>query len=259
MAQGLPRTHFNSSRLVRVLADLSVADAPESKQSFAERLGQWLDFKDSLSLYSALQAGTAGAPEDRPSPGSPDGAALRNSLARVRSILTAAIAGDDLLHPGKADIAQAIPPPQAPAESAADFALYHRRYLAHQRDMGAKIAPLRASARTALSRRSPALKRLAVLDAVLEQGLSARERDLLAKVPALLGRRFEQLYEAHQATLTESRTTDDPQRWTQPGAWLAVFCKEMQAALQAELELRLQPVAGLIGALDHDPAVGAGL
>jgi hypothetical protein len=31
-----------------------------------------------------------------------------------------------------------------------------------------------------------------------------------------------------------------------------VFCRELQAVLLAELDLRLQPVAGLIAALDHE-------
>ena len=252
MAQGLPRTRFNSSRLVRVLTDLAVTDVPESKQSFAERLGQWLDFTDGLSLYSALNAGMAGAPEVQSASPSPESATARKAFERVRGALVDSIASDGGLGSGKSRIELPTPAPDASVENAADFAPYHRYYLAHQRDMIASIGPLRTTVRADLSRHSPALKRLAVLDAVMDQALTARERNLLATVPALLARRFEHLYTAHQATLAEAQTADDPRRWMQPGGWLAAFCREMQAVLRAELDLRLQPIAGLIAALDQE-------
>lgn len=154
--------------------------------------------------------------------------------------------------PGKARIELPTPALQASVDGAADFAPYHRYYLAHQRDMSSSIGPLRANVRAALSRQSPALKRLAALDAVLDQTLTARERNLLATVPARLARRFEHLFTAHQAALNEAQAADDPARWMQPGGWLAIFCGEMQAVLLAELELRLQPIAGLIEALDNE-------
>jgi len=61
MAQKLPRTRLNSSRLVRVLADLAETNLPEPKQPFGERLGQWLDFPDALTLFSVLSTGATGA------------------------------------------------------------------------------------------------------------------------------------------------------------------------------------------------------
>jgi uncharacterized protein DUF3348 len=251
MAQGLPRTRFNSSRLVRVLTDLAVTDVPESKQSFAERLGQWLDFTDGLSLYSALNAGMAGAPEVQSATPTPEGATARMAFERVRGALVDSIARGGL-GSGKSRIELPTPAPDASVESAADFASYHRYYLAHQRDMIASIGPLRATVRADLSRHSSALKRLAVLDAVMDQALTARERNLMATVPAFLARRFEHLYAAHRAKLAEAQTADDPGRWMQPGGWLASFCREMQAVLRAELDLRLQPIAGLIAALDQE-------
>lgn len=252
MGQGLPRTRFNSSGLVRVLAGLAVTDAPESKQSFADRLGQWLDFTAALSLFSALNAGTAGGPEGQSPTPSPEGAAARHAFARVRGTLAESMTADGVLEVARARIETPAPAPQAPVDGAADFAPYHRYYLARQRDMSASIGPLRSSVRAALARQSPSLKRLAALDAVLDQALAARERDLLATVPALLATRFEHLYQAHQATLGDAQTEDEPDRWTQPGGWLAAFCREMHGVLLAELDVRLQPVAGLIAALDHE-------
>lgn len=250
MARGLPHTSFNSSRLVRVLADLAVTDVAESRQSFAERLGQWLDFTDAMSLFSALNAGVGGGAEAKPAASA--SCSLREEFARVRSALLESITTDGVLKPGNVRIKLPTPAPNASAESAADFSPYHRYYLAHQRDMNAGVGPLRVKARTALAGRSPDLQRLAALDGVLEEALAARERNLLAMVPLHLARRFEHLYKAHQAARGDTPVVDDPERWLQAGGWLAVFCRDMQAVLQAELEVRLEPVAGLIEALGNE-------
>lgn len=250
MAQGLSRTHINGSGLVRALGGLTAADVPASRQSFADRLGQWLGFADALTLYSALNADAAPAAVATPH----EAAALQQAMARVRDALAESITIDGVFRSGPARIELPTPDPSVPAEKAADFAPYHRYYLAHQRDMAVRIGPLRAMARTALQGRSGAPGRLAALDAVMDQALAARERELLATVPVLLGRRFEQRYEAHRATLAETRAADDSVRWMQPGGWLAEFCREMQSVLLAEVDLRLQPIAGLIAALDEAAA-----
>lgn len=244
MARGSPRTSFDSSRLIRALSDLVSTDATPPRQSFADRLGQWLDFADAIALFSALNGSTdaAGGPATAEHP------ALRDEFARVRGALLDSINTDGVLTPGKARIRLPAPAWHASTPGAADYLPYHRYYLAHQRDMGAAIAPLRASVRAGLAQRAPALRQLAALDGVLDQALAPRERSLLATVPQLLGRRFEQLHQAHRNALT---TPDDPARWLQPGAWLHTFCQDMRVVLRAELELRLQPVAGLMDALNE--------
>ena len=176
-----------------------------------------------------------------------DAETLRADFARVRNFLAESIVNDGVLNPGPARVKLPLPALDAATESAADFDPYHRYYLAHQRDMGSSIAALRANARAALAGRSPSLKQLADLDAVLEQALGARERNLLATVPLLLAKRFAHLHAAHVAAIVEG--ADDVQRWLQPGGWLTAFCKDLRAVLLAELELRLAPVAGLIEAL----------
>ncbi|WP_332671978.1 DUF3348 domain-containing protein [Aromatoleum sp.] len=251
MAQRLPRTHFNSSALVRVLTELVETDGSASKQSFAERLGQWLDIGDALALFSALDAGSQPAEVPSKSPAA-DIRAVRGPFTRVRAALVNSITGVAGAEGDKVRIELPVPAPNETVERAADFAPYHRYYLAHQREMAARIGPLRTEARTALGRRSANHARLAGLDAVLDKALSARERDLLATVPALLGRRFARLHDAHQARFAEAQAADDPSRWMQGGGWLAIFCADLRAVLLAELELRLQPVAGLLAALDNE-------
>ena len=248
MAQEAQRTNFRSSGFIRFLDELSVADVADSRQSSADRLGQWLDFKDAISLFSVIN--------DR-APDAQSGAPLRAGLdvheefARVRALLADSINIDGVLNPGKARIKLPAPSRHPTDEDAADFLPYQRYYLAHQRDMNAHIGPLRASVRSALADHSPALKQLAALDGVLDQALGPRERNLLASVPQLLAKRFEQLHQAHKTARVDAVAPDDPEAWLQPGGWLAVFCKDMQAVLLAELDVRLQPVAGLIDALGN--------
>lgn len=252
MAPALPRTSFNSSRLVRLLADLDVADVAESKQSFAERLSLWLDFTNAISLSGALKAGAASGLDSQSAAAEPRRAAVREEFARVRATLVGAINTEELLKAAEARIKFASPAPGASADGEADFSPYHRYYLARQRDMEVNIGPLRTNVRAALSSFAPTLKQLAALDAVLDEALRARERHLLSSLPLLLAKRFEHLRRTHQAALAETQTADSPERWIRLDGWLANFCRDMQNLLLAELELRLQPVAGLIEALGNE-------
>jgi hypothetical protein len=244
MTRGLQRATFNRSALVRVLSD-TLPEAPDPKYDFGERLGQWLDFSDALTLFSVLnsEAGSstpiASANSDLPA-----------QLARVRRNLSDSIHNDGVFSAEPARIPFPTPLPNATPESAAEFSPYHRYYLAHQRDMNGAITALRANARKALAGQSAAGKQLADLDAAFEKFLSVRERNLLSNIPIMLGKRFDQRYAEHRAALAD-HSADDPATWTQPGSWLEAFCHDAQTALLAELELRLKPVVGLIAALGN--------
>jgi hypothetical protein len=165
----------------------------------------------------------------------------------------------DSIMGGNARIKQPKPTPGTPMEVQADFSAYRRYILAQQRHMAASIGPLRLAARDALAACSSALKRLADLDAALDQALGHREDDLLATVPSLLEKRFEHLREAHRAALIESGEENDPERDPErqlpQEQWLAVFRRELQDVLLAELELRLEPVVGLIEAYSNELAM----
>lgn len=247
MTCGLTRATFNRSALVRLLSE-TLSVVPDPKYDFGERLGQWLDFSDTLTLFSVLDNKEAGNDTSV----HPANAGLPAQLAKVRHKLSNAILHDGIFSTTPAGIPARIPfpipLPDATPESAADFSPYHRYYLAHQRDMNAAITTLRATARKALANQSAAGKQLADLDAAFEKFLITRERNLLANIPILLGQRFDQHYAEHRATL-DKHCADDPATWTQPGSWLEAFCHDVQTALISELELRLKPVAGLIAGL----------
>jgi hypothetical protein len=118
--------------------------------------------------------------------------------------------------------------------------------------MDLKIKPLRAQVREVVAGTSPALQQLAALDAALDAVLADRESLLLAKVPALLEKRFRQLRQAHQDLLLEAQQEDNISLWTKPGGRLARFCQELQTVLLAELDLRLQTTLGLLEALHNE-------
>jgi len=225
MVSELRRTPFNSTTLIRLLAELTVADVADSKQSFAERLAHWLNWTDAISLSVALNGSTVKAPDGQS--GAPSSASsAAKEFARVRTALANALAAKG-----------------APA-AAPDYAPYHHHYVSQQRAMEAGIGPLRAQVRSALADQSPASSRLAALDAVLDDVLREREHSLLSTVPLLLEKHFERLRKAHQETHADTQASDD--------AWLAIYCKDMQGVLLAELNLRLQPVEGLLEALGHE-------
>jgi hypothetical protein len=249
MTRALPRTNFNSSRLIRFLADLAVVDAPEAGHDFAEKLALWLDFTDAITLSAVHDA----SPPDTPSTGpSVASTALAKEFAQKRAELVNTITKSCMPNGGATRIKWPTPPLDAAIESAAAYEPYRRFYLAQQREMELNVGPLRAKVWETLAKASPMLSKLAALDEALDRTLRSRESKLLATVPALLEKRFEQLRKTHQQALVDNGQPDDSAQWMQPGGWLANFCRELQGVLLAELDLRLQPAVGLIEALSNE-------
>lgn len=212
------RTGFTDSALVRLLARLTDINVPESRQGFADRLSQWFGWTDAISLSAALDGGPALAASRAHSSAS----AEERECAGVRSALAKAIAERGAF--------------------ASDFASHRRRYLARQQAMETAIGPLRGRLRAKLAAGSPAMARLAAVDVVMEQVLGAQAHRLLSTVPGLLEKHFERLHQA-------ARSPDESDGGGDSGAWLEVFCKDMQGVLLAELDIRLQPIEGLLDAL----------
>lgn len=242
------RRNFGSSRLVRLLGDLAIVDAEPSRQDFAERLSLWLDGFDAVTLDAAHQSVRA-VNEDRPARFGPVApAALQTQVHRVRAALVKAILAN---HRGQNG--PGVPNPWLPAgapsatvaETDVPFTTYRQHYLELQRHMASQVGTLRAALRQALSGASPSLRQLAALDAVWEQVLGERMQKQLASVPRLLERRFENLRGATQQP--------DPALGHPPGGWLDTFDKDMRQVLLAEMEMRLEPVIGLLDALMNTP------
>lgn len=243
---------FHDSSLIRLLADLCLVEAAESKPVFAERLGQWLDFSDAITLHAAHNARAASSSAAQSGVQSVAGVAVEEEFARVRTALVDSITKSCSANMGEARIRLPTPKPGVGIEVAAAYEPYRRLYVAHQGAMELRVRPLRTRVRQALSRASTALKQLAALDEALDRILCVRERQLLSTVPLLLEKRFEQLLKAHPQPPVGTRQADAPALRRQPGEGLADFCKEVQGVLLAELDLRLQPTLGLIEALRNE-------
>lgn len=94
--------------------------------------------------------------------------------------------------------------------------------------------------------------RLALVDAAMERALEAREQHLLSSAPVALRGHFERLRTAEAERLAHGEAQAQAQGrlpTIEPGAWLDTFRYDMQCVLHAELDLRFQPVQGLLAAL----------
>jgi len=247
-SQFSPHTGFNPSPLVRLLGSLEIDADVDSAQTLAESLGQWVPWTDAISL-SAVLGNEAGLRTDAPAAQdvSRANALAMQDIVRVRKELTDAIAQDPMFA-----IDKPHPPANLPARIAQDIAdlpILRRHYQGYQRTMEERIADLRARVRKAASMASPALRRLAALDAVLDHALAAQQRRWLATVPVLLEKRFKTWAKA--ARLQEPRPDDSM-------ATLETDTKPrvgptMKSALLAELDIRLQPVDGMMDAIGNIP------
>jgi hypothetical protein len=216
MAQAALRPTVRGPTFTRLLARLAEVDVTAFSQPLPDRLGQWLDWKQALSLAAALDSRPAAPMEVAPAPED-----LHGECKRAHEVLATAIKDDPLLTPGAS----------VPADPG--YAAFRQLCLARQRAMQATVGRLRGTLRDALAQASPDMARLAEVDAVMEAALTPREHTLLAQVPELLGRRFECLRAAGHA----------------PTTWLDGFRRDMQSVLLAELDLRFQPVDALLAAL----------
>ncbi|MFM0468947.1 DUF3348 domain-containing protein [Paraburkholderia strydomiana] len=292
MLQALQRTAPSGPALIRLLARFADADVPEPRQSLSDRLSQWLGWTDAIALSSAL----TGAPPSVPATARVFGSAEEAECARVRASLVKTITGDSAFAAARRRGAGYVESQAVPA----DYALFRQRYQAMQQSMETGVGNLRGRLRALLAAKTPAMGRLALLDAVMERALGERERNLLASVPVLLAGHFERLREAAQQAQDQEPAPDDgtqaesaasraastaagnaaaagssaaegsaepkahvppqpqapaldvaptPAQAVAPNAWLDVFRKDMQSVLLAELDVRLQPVEGLLAAL----------
>ncbi|MEP6503425.1 MAG: DUF3348 domain-containing protein [Betaproteobacteria bacterium] len=240
------RTPPSSSAFTRLLCALNDVHAPASNDAFAQRLSHWFGWTDAISLSAALDSPAPHVPPAFESAQAPASAEERE-LARVKAMLAKTIAAAASSgEPARVQrpTPRALAAPDAPLE----FTPYRHAYATTQQAIDISLAPLRRRLRAALTGASPDLARLASLDTVMEQVLGARERALLATVPQWLERRFERLRHEHDAADADEDTAATPRK-RGPPPWLATFHQDMRALLLAELDLRLQPVEGLVAAL----------
>lgn len=215
------RASINGPTLIRLLSRVANLDPP-SPPALADRLTDWIDWSRGVALYTALAA----SPE--PADGPAFDPSVDDECARARAGLAARIAELEAWMPPAKQVTDGIP----------DGMAFRRRHVELQRDIQVVTGRLRGRLRDLLA--AAGMTRLAEVDAVMERVLSPRELTLLGNVPDFLQIRYEHLSSTAGPAVPATDTC--------PG-WLDVFRRDMQAALHAELDIRFQPIEGLLAAL----------
>ena len=221
----VPRAALRGPTFIRLLARLTAVEIDAPGGSLPDRLSRWLDWTHAIALSTALDGQPPGPDADAPA----FDAEVEAECAQVRASLVRSIEGArELVAP-----AQATTKPTTP-----DVTPFRQRHLAIQRTIQAHTGQLRGRLRDMLARRSPAMARLAEVDAVMEMTLSPREHRLLGNLPAMMADHFDRL-----------RRSADESGEAAPDAWLDRFRHDMRHVLLAELDVRFQPVEALLAAL----------
>lgn len=243
---------LNRSPLQRLLGAGSGvgADADPNGPDVAERMGAWLTVADAITLRTGLARAEAAVCRAAPAAS----VSLEQALAQLRANVGQSIAGlsTSILPPTRRAHVPwgAAPPEPPPLDPATEFTLLHQRYSEQQRRMELAVSALRVHARAVLAATSPGLAKLAALDELMGQVLDARAQNLYATVPAFLKARFEQRRKASAESKAAAGPEADPVDSADPAdrSWLNALCAEFQQALRAELDLRLQPIVGMVAA-----------
>jgi len=213
----------------------------ESKQSFAMRLSELLDLSDSFKLSDDLRSipRLKFVANDK-APSSDDISQL--FLAARANMIEAIITSFNVE-------AQENKPTSLPilSETALQDAkaaeVYKRFYASQQSDMEFRLVKLRGQMRSAIQEQSEKMAKLVALDVVLYETLIANTRKLLTAVPKFVQWRFLQLRENQTEKQTESTAL-----------WLDQFHQDLQQLLLMELDVRLQPLFGLLEAATQESA-----
>ncbi|MEP5568475.1 MAG: DUF3348 family protein [Halioglobus sp.] len=242
MTQALPQVSLGSSRLVRFLTDLSVSDTQVSHRQFTERLGQLIDFSDSITLSEAH----ARTLEDISEEAETFREGITSEFLRARSTIVQAAMRSFV--PGSGPTRIKWPRQQvAPAETAEATAPYLKFYQQQQADIDTKIRGLHLRTREAIAVLSPTLARICAIDAALSDALAVHSRRYLSAIPGLLAQRLSFLYEEWELRVKEGADPDMAWEDTRER-----YRRETQGLLLAEIEARLLPSLGLIEALNEE-------
>jgi len=247
MTRVSPRTHLHSSTLLRFLTSQGMVDASVDTGDVGQRLGDWLHFRHAI----ALQGFIGEVDDPKATPAMPtarvDAAVLRQRFAQVRTALEQSITEGMAPAPGMPRIEQPTAELAHPIDPKTAFDPFRRYAIGHQRQMDNIIRSLRAQLRGMLDKGTTPHKQLATLDAIFENVLLEREARLLGHIPTEFEKRFAKALKLHMKQLVTAAEADEPA--PRSAVWLGPLYEDMRAALLAELDLRLQPVLGLIEAL----------
>jgi len=261
-------TSLNSTRLVRLLSNLHALDLKTLQTHFAEKFGQMLHFSSAITLSSALEEVTGA--DFKPSKMS--GPEIKNTFLTAQTGLVHFIAAGFVTSSRHKE--NQLPTPESlhahceltgvfsakkkgkSKKQSTAYEPYQRFYMNRQGNLDIKVHHLRSEIRDAISGISPALAQLAGIDKALSDSLSDASREIFTVVPKLLGKRFSHLVDIQRTDFPDKPEVIDFEQWMKPGGWISTFCIEMRELLLAELEVRLQPVVGMIDSLPQTTVNG---
>ncbi len=254
---------LHDSRLVCLLSGLNGSGIEVSQSNFSEKFGKLVDLPGSLTLSAMLGELSAVAFE----PSGISATTIKNAFMEMRTELVRFIAKSFV--PGAGRIRDKLPTPavfhshckltgvyaatrpESPKNHAAAYEPYRKFYVTRQSDLAIKIQQLQSHIGDAISGLSPELAQLSKLNTGLGDILAVRTKELFTVVPQLLGRRFGRLLDEHWQELPNRPGVSDLAQWMESGGWISKFCGEMRELLLAEIDLRLQPVLGMIDSLSE--------
>jgi hypothetical protein len=252
---------LNNTRLERLLSGLTVSGIKTSQTNFPEKFGQMIHFSSAIDLSSALD-GDSGPGF---SPSAMSGLEIRNVFFSLQTELVRYIAMGFV--PSSRRLDDQLPTPASlhahyevngvfsakqkgkSKKQATVYEPYRKFYMSRQIGIDIRVQNLRAEIRELISGFSPALAQLARIDKALFESLSDASSGIFAAIPKLLEKRFINLFNTHRPELPQNPVVKDLASWMKPDGWIFVFCIEMQELLFAELEVRLQPVIGMVESL----------
>lgn len=208
---------------------------------FAERMGRLFDLSDTIALDAAYKYQSMGP--FRPEEGLTE--RLRADFNQTRDTLLNGITLS--FDPGDAKVKLRLP---ETIETPPVFKPYERFYLSHQRQLITAIQYLRQRLRDGFAAQNhtrPARR--------ARHGVRQHSGQLW---PLLLRRHTDGAGQTLSLSLagapqsTTGRSARSGRRLGGAGGWLHQFRQEMQTLLLAELETRLEPVQGLLDALNHE-------
>lgn len=225
MVQRSPATdNAAGTRLVKLLDSAGSPGNQVPLPCFGERLSTLFGLGDTMRLDAA----TAFRYRQQSLDQGPAIERLVEELARTRRALRRSISnyGDDI---EVADRTQFEPCLNA-------WLLIRRKLAANSHQMRDKV-------RKAMKEHNQNLARLAELDSVFDHTMASYSSQCFSHIPRVLEQRFQALQ-----TPTEHAKKAD----MQPEDWFQRYCEEAQALLLAELDVRLEPVLGLLEACHNE-------
>lgn len=236
------RDFLGASQLVRCLADLTDSHVEITHKHFTERLARLIDFTGSITLSEAQHPRAAKNHQQGSKPIQTPHTLFLNSRGTIIKSMIKNFIPEPMHLPDEA--------PQSTIEmrtqKATDYAPYYKFYAAQQIEMNTKIQHLHEKIREIAHSTSKTLSELATLDAALAEVLTVSTRKFYSVIPKLLAKRFEQICNTTASTQTPTGG------WLQPGGGFDQFCQEIRVVLLAELDVRLQPLLGLVEAINTE-------